>query len=297
MKPTLGMGLFGLLGVLIIISMSAFTVDERESAIVFQLGEVVRVVEKPGLYWKVPAMQSVRYFDKRLLTLDTPETESFQTKGQEPLLVDSFVQWRIVDVKKYYTSFSSSGEPMVSATSQISQRVKSALRDEFGQRTVQEVISSKREEVMRAAFERVQEGSNNVGIEVVDVRLKRVELPQKVSESVFDQMAAERRAVAAQLRAQGEADRVTIRADADRQRDTMVAEAYRKAQTIMGDGDAKAASVYARAFGENPEFYAFYRSLDVYKRSFSHRGDVLVLDPNSDFFKYLRNPNRGASGK
>jgi modulator of FtsH protease HflC len=296
MRPTFGMGLFGLLAALVIVSLSAFTVDERESAIVLQLGEVVRVIDKPGLYWKVPAMQRVRYFDQRLQTLDTPETESFQTAEKKPLLVDSFVQWRIVDVKKYYTSFSG-GEPLARATTQLSQAVNSALRAEFSQRTVQEVISGKREDVMRSAFEKVQEDANGVGIQVVDVRLKRVELPQQVSESVYGRMSAERRAAASQARSQGASEAEKIKADADRQRETVIAEAYRKAQTIMGEGDAKAGAIYARAFSENPEFYAFYRSLDVYKKGFAHRGDVLVLDPDSEFFKYFKNPNRGAAGR
>ncbi|HKY02925.1 MAG TPA: protease modulator HflC [Burkholderiales bacterium] len=292
----LGMAFFAVTAVLILISLSAFTVDERESAMVFQLGEIRRVIDKPGLHWKIPVVQRVRYFDKRLLTLDTPDTESFQTKEKKPLLVDSFVQWRIADVRMYYTRFSG-GEPLLRATTQLSQLVNSALRAEFSERTVQEVVSGKREEVMQAAFNKVQEGAAGLGIEVIDVRLKRVELPPQVSESVYGRMSAERRAAASQSRSQGFSEAEKIRADADRQREVIIADAYRKAQTIKGEGDARAAAIYAKAFSANPEFYAFYRSLDVYTKAFSNRNDMLVLDPNSEFFKYFKNPNRGSTGK
>ena len=294
MKGPLGFGLFGVLALLLIVSLSAFTVDERESAMVFQLGEIRRVIDEPGLHWKWPLIQHVRYFDKRLLTLDTPDTERFQTKEKKNVLVDSFVQWRIEDVRRYYTSFNGDEER---ALKQLGQLMNSALREEFGERTVEEVVSGEREEIMKAALDKAQTGANRVGISVVDVRLKRVELPQEVSDAVYGRMNAERRAVASQLRSQGFSAAEKIRAEADRAREITIAEAYSKAQTIKGEGDARASAIYAKAFTQNPEFYSFYRSLDVYKSGFAHRSDMLVLDPNSDLFKYFKNPNRGASGK
>ncbi|HKO88342.1 MAG TPA: protease modulator HflC [Burkholderiales bacterium] len=292
MKPSLGLGLLIVLVVLVLVSLSTYTVDERESALVSQFGEIMRVVDEPGLHWKVPALQRVRYFDDRLLTLDTPETERFQTKEKKNLLVDSFVQWRIADVREYYTKI---GEDEARATTQLGQLMNSALREEFGERTVQEVVSGKREEIMKAALDKAQIGASRLGIKIVDVRLKRVELPVDVTDAVYNRMNAERRAVASQLRSQGFSEAEKIKAEADRQREVIIANAYKKAQTTKGEGDARAAAIYGRAFSENPEFYSFYRSLDVYRQGFSSRSDVLVLDPNSDFFKYFKNPDRGAA--
>lgn len=294
MRPSLGMGLFVALVLLVLLGSSAFTVDERERALVSQFGEIVRIVEKPGLHWKMPAMQRVRYFDDRLLTLDTPETERFQTKEKKNLLVDSFVQWRIADLREYFTKI---GEDEARAATQLGQLMNSALREEFGERTVQEVVSGNREEIMQAALNKAQVGATRLGIKIVDVRLKRVELPVDVTDAVYSRMNAERRAVASQLRSQGASEMERIKAEADRQREVVIANAYKRAQTVKGEGDARAAAIYGRAFSENPEFYSFYRSLDVYKQGFSSRSDVLVLDPNSDFFKYFKNPDRGAAGK
>jgi modulator of FtsH protease HflC len=296
MRTGFGMALIGVIVALIILSLSAFTVDEREVVLVSQFGEIVRSVEEPGLHWKIPVMQTTRVFDGRLLTLDKPETERFQTKEKKNVLVDSFVQWRIEDVRTFYTSYPA-GDHEARALEQLSNLMNSALREEFGERTVQEVISGQRDEIMKAALDKAQVGASRVGVRIVDVRLKRVELPVDVTDAVYGRMNAERRAVASQLRSQGFSEAEKIRADADRRVAVVVAEAYRKAQTTMGEGDAGAAAIYARAFNENPEFYSFYRSLDVYKKGFATRNDVLVLDPNSDFFKYFKNPDRGASGR
>ena len=268
----------------------AFTVDQRQRAIVFQLGEIKEVVEDPGLHFKWPLIQNVRYFDKRILTLDTPDTERFITSEKKNVLVDSFVKWRISDLRQYYISVQ--GDE-TRAQIQLGQTVKAALQDEFSKRTVHDVISGERDKIMQVVREKVDADMKKIGMQIVDVRLKRVDLPQEVSESVYRRMEAERKSVAAELRSQGFSEAEKIRAQADREREVIIAESYRDAQRVKGEGDAKAAAIYAKAFSENPEFYSFYRSLDAYRASFKNKSDVLVLDPNSEFFKYFRNPGRG----
>ncbi|HSD42177.1 MAG TPA: protease modulator HflC [Burkholderiales bacterium] len=284
-------GVGAILGIVVVAavvaSLSLFTVDQRESAIVFQLGEIKHVVAEPGLRVKFPLIQNVRYFDTRILTLDTPDAERFITSEKKNVLVDSFVMWRINDVKQYYVSVR--GDEALAVT-RLNQTVNSTLREEFGKRTVQEVVSGERDKIMTVVREKLEDDAKRIGVQIVDVRLKRVELPQEVSEAVYRRMEAERRAVASELRSQGYSDAEKIRAEADKDREVIVAEAYREAQRIKGEGDARATAVYARAFNENPEFYAFYRSLDAYRASFRNRADVLVLDPSSDFFKYLKSP-------
>ncbi|MFO1364048.1 MAG: protease modulator HflC [Burkholderiales bacterium] len=284
-------GMGAVLGVLVVAavvgSLSLFTVDQRESAIVFQLGEIRHVVSEPGLRFKFPLIQNVRYFDRRILTLDTPDAERFITSEKKNVLVDSFVMWRIDDVKQYYVSVR--GDEALAVT-RLNQTVNSTLREEFGKRTVQEVISGERDKIMTVVREKLEDDAKRIGVQIVDVRLKRVELPSEVSEAVYRRMEAERRAVAAELRSQGYSDAEKIRAEADKDREVIIAEAYRDAQRVKGEGDARAAAVYARAFGENPEFYAFYRSLETYRASFRNRADVLVLDPGSELFRYFRNP-------
>jgi modulator of FtsH protease HflC len=274
----------------VLFSMIAFSVDQRQRAIVFQLGEIKEVVEEPGLHFKWPLIQNVRYFDKRILTLDTPDTERFITSEKKNVLVDSFVKWRISDLKQYYISVQ--GDE-TRAQTQLGQTVKAALQDEFSKRTVHDVISGERDKIMQVVREKVDVDMKKIGMQIVDVRLKRVDLPQEVSEAVFRRMDAERKSVAAELRSKGFSEAEKIRAEADRDREVIVAESYRDAQRVKGEGDAKAAAIYARAFSENPEFYSFYRSLDAYRASFKNKSDVLVLDPNSEFFKYFRNPGRG----
>ena len=294
MRNALGFIVGGLLIVIVLASTALYTVDEREKAIVLQLGEIREVVEQPGLGFKLPLVQNVRYFDDRILTLDTPDAERFITSEKKNVLVDSFVKWRINDVRQYYVSVA--GDE-ARATTRLSQTVNAALREEFGKRTVPEVVSGERDKIMQTVLAKVQDDAARIGVQIVDVRLKRVELPQEVSEAVYRRMEAERRAVASELRSQGFSEAEKIRAEADRDREVIVANAYSKAQAIKGEGDAKAANIYARAFGENPEFYAFYRSLEAYRSSFANRSDVLVLDPSSEFFRYFKNPQRNAAGR
>ncbi len=287
MKLGLGAVVGALLFVAVIASLSLFTVDQRENAIVFQLGEIKEVITEPGLRAKIPLIQNVRYFDRRILTIDEPDTERFVTSEKKNLLVDSFVKWRIADVREYYTSMN--GDE-ARARSRLTQIVNSVLREEIGKRNVPDVVSGERDKIMQLVLDKVVREAKPFGIQIVDVRLKRVELPQDVSESVYRRMEAERRAVAAQLRSQGASDAEKIRAEADRDREVIVAEAYRDAQRVKGEGDARAAAVFAKAANENPDFFAFYRSLEAYRAGFRTRSDVLVLDPGSEFFRYFRNP-------
>ena len=270
---------------------SLFTVDQRERAIVFQLGEIREVIADPGLNVKWPFIQNVRFFDNRILTMDTPDTERFITSEKKNLLVDSFVKWRIADVKQYYISVQ--GDE-ARAQTRLAQTINSALREEFGKRTVHDVVSGEREEIMRVVRDSVDEDAKKIGVAIVDVRLKRVELPQEVSEAVYRRMEAERKSVAAELRSEGFSAAEKIRAEGERAREVIIAEAYRDAQRVKGDGDRKASAVYAKAFSENPEFYSFYRSLEAYRAGFKNKSDVLVLEPNADFFKYLKSPGKGS---
>ena len=271
----------------LVVSSALFTVDQRQDAIVFQLGEVKEVVTEPGLHFKWPLLQNVRHFDMRILTFDDAEPLRFLTQGNRPVLVDSFVKWRISDVRQYYVSVQ--GDEFRAAT-RIKQTVSGVLRDEFGARILHDVVSGEREQIMSRVREKVDQDLQRIGVQIVDVRLKRVDLPQDVSESVYRRMEAERKRIANDLRAQGAAEAERIRADADRQREVLLAEAYRDAQRVRGEGDAKAAGIYAAAFTQNPEFFSFYRSMEAYRQSFRNRGDVMVLDPSSDFFKYLKEP-------
>jgi membrane protease subunit HflC len=279
-----------LVGILVVMAMSLFTVDQRQYAIVFQLGEIKEVISEPGLNLKWPLIQNVRFFDRRILTLDSVEPERFLTAEKKPVLVDSFVKWRIGDVRKYYISVS--GDETI-ANTRLSQTVNSGLREEFGKRTVHDVVSGARDKIVADVQKKADADMRAIGVEIIDVRLKRVDLPAEVSEAVYRRMETERKRVANELRSQGAAEAEKIRADADRQREVIVAEAYRDAQKIKGDGDAQAASIYGRAFSQNPEFYAFYRSLEAYRGSFRSKSDLLVIEPNSDFFKYLKNAGRG----
>ena len=276
--------------VLVVLGLSIFTVDQRQHAIIFQLGEVKEVITEPGLYFKWPLIQNVRYFDKRILTLDSNEPERFITSEKKNVLVDSFVKWRITDPQLYYVSVA--GDE-ARARTRLSQTVNAGLREEVGKRTVHDVVSGERDKIMEQMREKADLDARKIGVQIVDVRVKRVDLPTEVSESVYRRMEAERKRVANELRSEGSAEAEKIRADADRQREVIVAEAYRDAQKTKGEGDAKAASTYAAAFNQNPEFYAFYRSLEAYRNSFKGRSDVIVVEPNSDFFKYMKSVGRG----
>jgi membrane protease subunit HflC len=289
MKNRLPIVLGAVLVLVILFAMSAFTVKQTQNAIVFRLGEIVDVKTSPGLYFKMPLIDNVRFFDTRILTLDTAEPERFLTSEKKNVLVDLFIKWRIVDVKEYYLSVQ--GDE-ARARTRLTQTVISGLRDEFGNRTVHDVVSGERDKIMELMRTKANEDAKRIGVQVIDVRLKRVELPQEVSESVYRRMDAERKRVANELRSTGAAESEKIRADADRQREVLLAEAYRKAQGLKGEGDAKASAIYAKAYEQNPEFYAFYRSLEAYRASFRSKSDVLVMDPSSEFFKYLKSPGR-----
>ncbi len=275
-------------------SSAIYIVDQRQQAILFQLGEVIDVKTEPGLYFKIPLAQNVRFFDKRILTMNTEEPERFITSEKKNVLVDLFVKWRIVDVKQYYISVR--GDEGLAQT-RLAQTINASLRDEFGNRTVHDVVSGERDVIMEIMRQKADADARSIGVEVVDVRLKRVDLPQEVSDSVYKRMEAERKRVANELRSTGAAESEKIRADADRQREVILAEAYRDAQKTMGDGDSQAAAIYASAFQKDSEFYAFWRSMDAYKQSFKNKGDMMVLEPSSDFFKYLKNPTVNSSKK
>jgi membrane protease subunit HflC len=276
--------------VLVVLAMSMFTVDQRQYALVFQLGEVKRVISEPGLNFKVPMIQNVRYFEKRIITLDNNEPERFITSEKKNVLVDYYIKWRIIDPSLYYISVS--GDE-TRARTRLNQTVNAGLREEFGKRTVHDVVSGERDKIMEQMRVKADTDARRIGVEIVDVRLKRVELPTEVSDAVYRRMEAERKRVANELRSQGAAEAEKIRADADRQREVIIADAYRDAQKIKGEGDGKASAIYATAFNQSPEFYAFYRSLEAYRGSFTNKNDVLVVDPSSDFFKYMKSTGRG----
>lgn len=275
----------GLIAALLVFTLATFTVDQREYALVKRLGEIVAVKKSPGLYLKIPFVDNVLYLDNRIVTLDWVEPDRFITSEKKNVLVDSFVKWRIIDPVQYYVSVS--GDE-TKAEQRLSQTVNDGLRAEFGKRTIHDVISGERSKIMEVLRVRADRDSRQMGIQVLDVRLKRVDLTPEVSESVYLRMQAERKRVANDLRSQGAGAGEKIRADADKQREVILAEAFREAQRIKGEGDAKAAETYASAYSKNPEFYAFYRSLEAYTKSFKNKSDVLVLEPDSEFFKYMR---------
>jgi membrane protease subunit HflC len=275
---------------LALFSMSMYTVDMRKAAVKFQLGEVIAVQTEPGLYFLVPLLQNVRLYDMRIQTMESRDPERFLTKENRNVLVDSFVKWRVTDVRQYYITVG--GDP-VKAEARLAQTVNDALRAEFAKRTVHDVVSGERDQIMDVVAKKVDEDARRIGIEVVDVRLKRVDFVPEINADVYRRMESERKRVANQERAQGQAEGERIKAEADRQRQVIVAEAYRDAQRVKGEGDAQASRIYAEAFSRNPEFYSFYRSLEAYRQGLRNKSDVLVLDPSSDFFKYFRGPGRG----
>ncbi len=280
---------------LMVLSSTVFIVDQRKYAIVFALGEVKQVISEPGLHFKLPPpLQNVLYLDKRILTIESAEAERFITAEKKNILVDAFVKWRIVAPKLYFVSF---GGDESRARDRMGQIVKSALNDEITKRTVREVISGERGKVMEAIRTKVVAEAKLIGVEIIDVRLKRVDYVEQINNSVYDRMKSERVRVANELRSTGSADSEKIRADADRQRTVILAEAYREAEKIRGEGDAKASLTYAEAFGKNPEFYKFYRSLEAYRATFKNHGDVMVIDANSDFFKYFKGSGASPGAK
>ncbi|HET9580522.1 MAG TPA: protease modulator HflC [Usitatibacter sp.] len=290
MKRTTAIVIIAFVVVGLLLAMSVYTIDQRRAAIKFQLGEVIAVQTKPGLYFKLPLVQDVKLYDTRIQTLDSRDAERFLTSENKNVLVDSFVKWRVIDVRQYFVSVR--GDPLL-AEARIAQTINDALRAEFARRTVHDVVSGERDRIMSTVGDRVDKDVRNIGVEVVDVRLKRVDLVPEISSDVYRRMESERKRVANELRATGQAEKEKIMADADRQRQVIVAEAYRDAQRAKGEGDAQASRIYAEAFQHNAEFYSFYRSMEAYKQTLRSKSDVMVLDPSSDFFKYLKSPGRG----
>ena len=269
--------------ILVIAGLSLFTVNEREQAIKRRLGEVVESTYEPGLHWKIPLIEDVRKFSRQILTISDRPERVF-TAENESLDVDYFVKYRITDPVRYYTS---SGGDREIAEMRLGEIVKNAIVTEFGKRTVAEAISVGRAELMRDLLDRAEGTAEDLGVDLVDFRVKQVEFMEEVRNSVYAQMEAERQRIAAERRAEGRENEAEIRASADRERTIILAEAYRDSQKIRGEGDARAAETYANAYNKDPEFYAFYRSIDAYKRSVGQPGDILVVDPDNEFFRYL----------
>jgi len=268
---------------------STYVVEEGEIALLFQLGRIKNDDIGPGLHFKLPMLQNVEVFDRRILTLDAPP-ERYLTSEKKDVNVDFFAKWRIADVRLYYTT--TLGEE-ISAQQRLTPILQEALRNQIGQRTLRETVSDARSSMTKTLVDNANAAAKTLGIEIVDVRIKRIELPEEVSESVYNRMRAERSRVANELRSQGTEASETIKANANRERQVVLAEAERDAQRLRGEGDAEAASIYAEAYGADPEFYAFYRSLEAYRRSFADGDAVLVLDPDTEFFKYFENAGRG----
>jgi membrane protease subunit HflC len=284
--------LVALLGLILVVVLTVgstvYTVDEREKVIVVRLGQVLRYDDTAGVHLKAPFLDNLRYFDSRILTLDA-DPQPFLTKEKKYVLVDSFVKWRIVDALKYYLTV---GGQESEARRRIEQVVNSGLRDEFGKRTVKSVVSDERHKIMEILTAYADREAEKFGIRVVDVRLQRVDLPEEVSQSVYQRMKAERSRIANELRAQGAEAAEKIRAEAERRRQVLLADAYRKGETLRGEGDARATSIYGSAAGRAPEFYSLYRSLNAYKESFKQKDDIMIVDPSADFFRYMKKPSR-----
>jgi membrane protease subunit HflC len=270
--------------VAVVVYASAFTVSQWEVALKLRLGEIVDSEYEPGLHWMVPVLYNVKKFDARIQTLDA-DPQRFLTIEKKDVIVDSFAKWRISNVGQYYRS---TGGSEFKTRQLLSERINTSLRDEFGKRTIKEVVSGERAEIMNLLTKDIDAKASELGVEILDVRVKQIDLPPEVSESVYDRMRAERERVARDLRAQGGEAAERIRAEADRERVVIIADAYKEAEQLRGEGDAKAAEVYANAYNRDAEFYAFYRSLNAYKSSFKDRSDIMVLQPDSDFFRYLK---------
>ena len=274
---------FGIPVAVLVIWASVFTVDERQKAILFKFGEILKSDYEPGLHFKVPVINNVRKFDSRILTIDQ-KPERFLTAEKKDLIVDSFVKWRIVDVEQYFKTTTGDENQ---AGRLLYENINNGLRDEFGKRTVQEVIAGDRTEIMSIMTSEATEKAKQLGIEVIDVRIKKIDLPSRVSESVYRRMRAERERVARDFRSKGAEAAERIRADADRQRAVILAEAYRDSEITRGEGDAKATDIYAQAFGKDEDFFRFHRSLNAYKNNFSTSEDIILLEPDSEYFRFF----------
>jgi membrane protease subunit HflC len=278
-------GLMALIAALVLLYFSVFIVKEWEKAILFRLGEVVRADYEPGLHFKIPFITNVRKFDARIFSLDV-EPERFLTVEKKNMIVDSYVKWRIQDVTRFYTAVQGDERQ---AQQRLTQIIKDGMRGEFGNRTVNEVVSGERIQIMNLLKANADDQARTIGIRIVDVRIKRIDLPAEVSDSVYRRMRAERERVAKDFRSRGMEAAERIKADADRQRQVLLAEAYRDAETLRGEGDATAANIYALAYGQDTEFYSMHRSLGAYRRTFQSQNDLLVLEPDSEFFEYFGN--------
>jgi membrane protease subunit HflC len=288
MGPKSTVSIIGLALAAVIVYFSAFVVYQWELAIKLRLGEIVDSDYDPGLHWMFPVINNVKKFDKRIQTLDA-RPERFLTIEKKFVIVDSYAKWRISNVAQYFRS--TGGDPLKTSRL-LSERINTALRDEFGKRTIQEAISGERAEIMELLRKSADEKASELGVEIVDVRVKRIDFPRDVSDSVYERMRTERQRVAAELRAQGEEQAERIKADADRQKTIIVADAYKQAEEMRGEGDAKAAEIYANAYNQNREFYAFYRSLNAYRSVFEQGGDIMVLQPDSEFFEYFKDKGK-----
>ena len=278
----------GLLVVLAALSSTMFIVRERDYALVFALGEVRKVISEPGLYFKAPPpFQNVVTLDKRLLSIESQDAERIQTSEKKNLLIDAYIKYRIADPRLYYVTFGSNER---ATQDRLLAQIRDALNASVNVRTVKDVVSKERNVIMGEILSNVARRAEPLGVEIVDVRLKRIEFAPEISESVYRRMEADRTRVANELRSIGAAESERIRADADRQREVIVAEAYAKAQGIMGTGDAEAAAIYTDSFGKNPDFFQFYKSLEGYRAAFSKPSDIMVVDPSSDFFRYMKSP-------
>ena len=264
---------------------AAFVVHQWESALKLQLGRIVDADYEPGLHWRIPFIQEVKKFDRRIQTLDA-RPDRFLTIEKKDVIVDSFAKWRIANVAQYFRS--TGGNPAKTGRL-LSERINTSLRDEFGKRTVKEVVSGERAEIMQLLTKASDEQANELGVEIIDVRVKQIDLPPEVSESVYARMRAERERVARDLRAQGAEAAERIQADADRQQTVILADGFREAETLRGEGDGRAADIYARAYNQNREFYSFYRSLNAYRDVFNTEGNMMVIGPDSEFFRYFKN--------
>jgi modulator of FtsH protease HflC len=291
----LGLIISTLLVALAVLASTLFVVDQRQFGVLYSFGQIKEVITEPGLRFKWPQpFQNIVFLDRRVLTLDSPETGSIQTAEKKNLVVDWLVKWRIADARQFIRN-NSGGTNIQTAEARLTSVVQDALNSEVTKRTVKDVLSTDRDKIMQGVQQRLVDDAKTFGIEIVDVRIKRVDFPASVADSVYQRMKSERQQVANELRSTGGAEGEKIRADADRQREVLIAEAYREAQKVKGDGDAKAAALYAEAFGRDPQFAQFYRSLDAYKTSFGKKSDVMVLDPSSEFFKTMRTGGPGAA--
>ena len=287
--------LIALVVLIAVASSCLFVVDQRQYAVVYALGEIRQVIDKPGLYFKMPPpFQNVQYFDNRILTIDNSEIDRFITSEKLNVQIDTFVKWRITDPRTFVRSV---GGSEITASDRISRGLRDALNNEIAKRTVADVISGQRDTIVTIVRDKVDQDAKHIGVSVIGVRLKRVDFAPEVQERVFDRMQSERKRVANERRATGTAEGEKIRADADRQREVILAEAYRDAQKLKGEGDASASKLYADAYGQNADFADFYRSLEAYRASFRQRSDLMLLDPNADFFKYFKGAGAGGAAR